>query len=796
MNNLSDSESKLKSSIEYISLTIKNYENQLKTKSNDPKLIKSILIELNEKLLSLDLEYAISQDTDNKLWNLFYSEVEYWRTSINKSNRRNSSRYIENNLWKFHNYLDKIISYYKLLNLKLVLNKKYNKNQGIDILKLKEPKKINRNSSEIYFYTVHKNLIFLGDILRYKMMYNSSEVKDWEDALSSYKKAYTIFPDNGKPHAQIAMIETYRYNYLSMIYWYLLSYMKFYPHPIAKDNLETFFKHILEKSHPAMFINPNIKELLLFFKIIHEERNISRDFKSLYIHQSNCLSDIINDRNIPLSDRIKMIKEIYIILIAYINLMNDSFKATESASIRQNIRKHQAICIILLFENLASNVISLNKVLKNDDNLTNFLFNNENNENNIIFQLLIPISLCCIWIANNNDMLLVYESYTKFYEENEKSYKNFKVAIFDLVNYVSSISEFDDTIEYLPEDCELLGFLPLRNYYSSMDFKSVNQILNKDKSLNNRNQFYIRLGRIQTFIKFLVQKYPEKYKYDETLEKYIIYDDEYKKKEKSRISKMMAQERLKKQVEDLKEIAVKQMQPYVIVDENIILNDLPLLKRWISSETCKIVIPVNVINIIDIQKNGNAKINTRAREAIRFLEQYSIKPNKYLNIQKKEENCIINYEDFYIFKDQKENEGAGGDNDLSTDDDEEIKNIFEDTKAESINNLYWNENDEINESIDYCRNHKPSRKYRSFIECINYYNKTAKTEIAQITKINNNIEDMNESISPLILVTNNRILLKYCEIYNIDCKCMILQDFIKFMAVKRQEKRKNNNSFN
>jgi len=38
-----------------------------------------------------------------------------------------------------------------------------------------------------------------------------------------------------------------------------------------------------------------------------------------------------------------------------------------------------------------------------------------------------------------------------------------------------------------------------------MDFKSVNQILNNDKSLDNRNQFYIRLGRIQTFIKFLVQ---------------------------------------------------------------------------------------------------------------------------------------------------------------------------------------------------------------------------------------------------------------------------------------------------
>jgi len=55
----------------------------------------------------------------------------------------------------------------------------------------------------------------------------------------------------------------------------------------------------------------------------------------------------------------------------------------------------------------------------------------------------------------------------------------------------------------------------------------------------------------------------------------------------------MAQERLKKQVEELKEYVVKQIQPYVIIDENIILNDLPLLKKWISSKSCRIIIPFN-----------------------------------------------------------------------------------------------------------------------------------------------------------------------------------------------------------
>jgi len=88
---------------------------------------------------------------------------------------------------------------------------------------------------------------------------------------------------------------------------------------------------------------------------------------------------------------------------------------------------------MLILENLAANVASLNKIIKNYDNLTNFLFNNDENNNNnddnntnesnndnIIFQLLISISLCCLWIVNNSEILIIYRNYSKFYEENEK----------------------------------------------------------------------------------------------------------------------------------------------------------------------------------------------------------------------------------------------------------------------------------------------------------------------------------------------------------------------------------------
>lgn len=381
------------------------------------------------------------------------------------------------------------------------------------------------------------------------------------------------------------------------------------------------------------------------------------------------------------------------------------------------------------------------------------------------------------------------------------------------MNSLNSITEIENVVEYLPEDRELLGFLPLRNYYSTIDFKSINQIINNDKSFNNRNQFYIRIGRIQAFIKFLIQKYPDDYKYDEIDEKYIIMDEDYKKKDKARLLKLMAQERLKKQVEDLKEKVFKKIQPYVVIDENIILNDLPLLKKWISSKSCKIIIPLNVISVIDIQKNGNAKINIRAREAIRYLEQYSHKPNKFLKIQKNDEKQSINYEEYYLFKDQdKNNLDNDEDLDLSVDDvhplnEEKIKNIFSDSNDDLIFENEFNRNSENNdrdneiaESISYYRNHQPSRKYKSLIECFNYFNEKAKKEIEKIISINNENENGNgnsnvidnEKIYPLILVTNNRILIKYHEIFKMDFECMTLQNFIKYMAKKRQERRNDN----
>jgi len=205
-----------------------------------------------------------------------------------------------------------------------------------------------------------------------------------------------------------------------------------------------------------------------------------------------------------------------------------------------------------------------------------------------------------------------------------------------------------------------------------------------------------------------------------------------------------------------------------------------------------------VISIIDVHKSGNTKINSRAREAIRFLEQYSIKPNKFLKVQKNNEKGIIDYEKFYIFKDQEDNSNNNMNEDNDDESTDEVKNIFVQDNDDSTSNQRMNRNreielnDEITESISYWRNQKPSRKFRSELECIQYFNELAKKEIAQIASIDNNMENKNDNAYPLIVITNGSILSKYLEIYQLDCKSMTLREFTKYMAIKRQEKRKEN----
>ncbi|KAL7752005.1 hypothetical protein RI367_002533 [Sorochytrium milnesiophthora] len=93
---------------------------------------------------------------------------------------------------------------------------------------------------------IHRSLVYLGDIARYRI----SEVSAADDATSAawravaghYYAAMSIMPSNGRSFAQLAMLSNIRQNRLDAVYWYCRSLATQFPSSAARDNLAAIHK--------------------------------------------------------------------------------------------------------------------------------------------------------------------------------------------------------------------------------------------------------------------------------------------------------------------------------------------------------------------------------------------------------------------------------------------------------------------------------------------------------------------------------------------------------------------------
>lgn len=90
----------------------------------------------------------------------------------------------------------------------------------------------------------HRCLIYLGDLARYKGLYaeGESRVREYSAASSYYLQAASLWPSNGNPHHQLAIVATYSSDELVAIYRYFRSLAAEIPFSTAKDNLVITFE--------------------------------------------------------------------------------------------------------------------------------------------------------------------------------------------------------------------------------------------------------------------------------------------------------------------------------------------------------------------------------------------------------------------------------------------------------------------------------------------------------------------------------------------------------------------------
>eukprot|EP01134_Creolimax_fragrantissima_P000539 CFRG0539T1 len=92
-------------------------------------------------------------------------------------------------------------------------------------------------------HAVHRAVVYLGDIARYRELLSSSSRKSYDTARYFYTYAARLDPLSGSPHNQLGVIATYLGDEMSALYHYARSLNSITPFHNSCDNVESLFEN-------------------------------------------------------------------------------------------------------------------------------------------------------------------------------------------------------------------------------------------------------------------------------------------------------------------------------------------------------------------------------------------------------------------------------------------------------------------------------------------------------------------------------------------------------------------------
>ncbi|KAJ3318335.1 hypothetical protein HDV06_000568 [Boothiomyces sp. JEL0866] len=245
-----------------------------------------------------------------------------------------------------------------------------------------------------------------------------------------------------------------------------------------------------------------------------------------------------------------------------------------------------------------------------------------------IIEYLLPISVLVTWLSNNTSTINTFISYGAMLKpkEFENKLHDWANALVPIVNKVSSFADMDGGSELIFADSLLVSLSAFKEYY-----------VKNSKVLSSQVDSIITIfSRMAGFVKSLSED-------EDGL--YVVRDNSAKRKELQKMMKALATEKLKEEVKTLERQQGNFSDlnlPVFVLDVNCFLTIMNTIKSWLMSKSCIIIVPYDVIQSLDSLKNGEEKINYRARDAIRYLEQRLRYPSIHLIGQKPEEEYSIN----------------------------------------------------------------------------------------------------------------------------------------------------------
>ncbi|KAL9233586.1 hypothetical protein vseg_008564 [Gypsophila vaccaria] len=215
--------------------------------------------ENSEAIILEDHAFSEKHNIEFSLWQLHYKRIEEFRAHFSAAQASARSAAVNSSKaplqpdrvmkirMQFKAFLSEATGFYHDLVLKI--RAKYglplghfsdnSDNMAIvgdDVTKSSDIKKA--------LVSCHRCLIYLGDLARYKGLYGEGEsrAREYSAASSYYLQAASLWPSNGNPHHQLAILATYASDELGAVYRYFRSLAAEVPFPTAKDNLVTAFE--------------------------------------------------------------------------------------------------------------------------------------------------------------------------------------------------------------------------------------------------------------------------------------------------------------------------------------------------------------------------------------------------------------------------------------------------------------------------------------------------------------------------------------------------------------------------
>jgi len=227
--------------------TLKQVIRSRPTEQEEIESLRNAIREAYVRLLFQDPTYAASKDMDQSLWKTcFYRKIEEFRKMIRKYAAAASNAESKAMAHKaraelhavcasFGEFIAEALTFYQDLmgryeRLQATRREKERMETGAEALEQNCVK------------SIHRCLIFLGDLARYRELHSESTRKDWSQAEKWYFQAIDAMPTSGNPHNQLAVLATYTEAECVAVYRYCRALLCANPFPTAKENLGLLFE--------------------------------------------------------------------------------------------------------------------------------------------------------------------------------------------------------------------------------------------------------------------------------------------------------------------------------------------------------------------------------------------------------------------------------------------------------------------------------------------------------------------------------------------------------------------------